>query len=175
MTHASQFSSDEERWSEISNFPSYHVSSRGRVRNADTNFFIATTKKPNGLLMVGLMQAGIQRKRSLALLVANAFVRRPSESFDTPIHLNGNRAINHYTNLEWRPLWFARKYMRQFVDDHQTYDYPIEDVETAEHYKNSMEASMMNGVIDVEIRMSMMNNHRVWPTGQIFRDAVVNR
>lgn len=182
MTHASQFSSDEERWREISNFPSYEVSSGGRVRNKDTNFYITPTRKPNGLLMVGLMQVGVQCKRSLALLVANAFVRRPTDtsgepnmSFDTPVHRNGDRSVNDYTNLMWRPLWFARKYMRQFIDDHQTYNNPIEDVETGEYYKNSMEASIVNGVLDVEIRLSMLNNHYVWPTGQVFRDAIVNR
>lgn len=175
MTQFTQFSSDEERWSEISNFPSYSVSSKGRVMNTDTNFVLTTTKKPNGLVMVGLMQAGLQRKRSLALLVANAFVRRTNESFETPIHLNGDRSVNHYTNLTWRPLWFARLFMKQFTDGHHTYNEPIEDVETGEYYKNSMDASMFNGVLDSEIRISMLNNTYVWPTGQVFRDAVINR
>jgi hypothetical protein len=175
MTQSTQFSSDEERWSEISNFPSYSISSKGRVMNTDTNCVMSVTSKPNGLLMVGMMQAGLQRKRSLALLVANAFVPRVTASFDTPIHLNGDRSDNHYTNLAWRPLWFARKYMAQFEDNHQTYNEPIEDVETGEYYKNSMEASIANGVLDGEIRLSMMNNTFVWPTGQVFRDTVVNR
>lgn len=142
--------------------------------NTDRQLYIATTKKPNGMLMVGLMQGGVQCKRSLALLVASAFIRKPSESFDTPIHLNGDRSFNHYLNLMWRPRWFARKYMNQFVDGHLTYIQPIEDVETGERYKNSMDASMINGVLDSEIRLSMLQNTYVWPTGQVFRDAVIN-
>lgn len=174
MTHASQFSSDAERWSEISNFPSYEVSSKGKVRNKDTQFYITPSRKPNGLRMVGLMQ-GVQRKRSLALLVLHAFVPQNNPSFDSPIWLDGDRANNNYTNLLWRPLWFSRKYMNQFTDNHQTYNEPIEDVETGEYYKNSMEAAMTTGVLDAEIRLSMLNNTYVWPTGQVFRDAVVNR
>lgn len=173
MTQLTHFSSEEEVWSEINTFPSYAVSNKGRVMNNDTKYLIAQTTKPNGLVMVGLMQAGVQYKRSLALLVANAFVHRPQASFDTPIHFNGNRSDNHYRNLTWRPLWFARKYMKQFVDDHQTYDSPIEDIETGERYKNSMTAAVMNGVLDSEIRTSMLNNTYVWPTGQVFRDVVI--
>ena len=176
MTQLSQFSSEEERSSEISNIPSYEVSSWGRVRNKNTQFYIAATKKPNGLRMVGLMDSGGQRKRSLPLLVANAFVPRPQASFDTPMHLNGDRANNDYRNLVWRPLWLARKFMKQFEDDyHETCDYPIEDVETGEWYKNSMEASMTNGVLDEHIRLAMLNNTYVFPTGQVFRKAILDR
>lgn len=163
-----------ERWAEISDFPGYSVSDWGRVLNQTTGFCLTPTKKPSGLVMVGLMANRVQCKRSLPLLVANAFVIRPSnELFDTPINLDGDRMNNNYTNLMWRPLWFARKYSRQFNDEHATVDMPIEDVETGEVYQDSMHASTYNGVLDVEIYLSMLNNTYVWPTGQIFR--VVNK
>jgi hypothetical protein len=73
----------------------------------------------------------------------------------------------------WRPLWFARKYNKQFTDGHATFDRPVEDVETGEVYENSMHAAIVNGVLDVEIYLSMLNNYYVWPTGQIFREAHV--
>ena len=129
--------------------------------------------------MVGLMRyceerkKPVQYKRSLTLLVAEEFLPptgRPA--FDTPINLNGDRTDNHYTNLMWRPLWFARKYTKQFSDDHITCAYPIEDVETREFYKNSMDAATTLGLLDVEIYLSMCNNTYVWPTGQIFRKAL---
>jgi hypothetical protein len=166
----------EERWAEISGFPGYSVSDYGRVLNQMTGFYLTPTKKPSGLVMVGLMsrtkQHTLQCKRSLPLLVASAFVQRPSnESFDTPINLDGDRMNNNYTNLMWRPLWFARKYAKQFHDGHVIFDRPIEDVETGEIYRDSMHASTYNGILDVEIYLSMLNNTYVWPTGQIFREA----
>jgi hypothetical protein len=168
-----QFSPTPERWAEIRDFPGYSVSDWGHVLNNQTGCLLTPTRKPSGLFMVGLMTRTIQHKRSLPLLVASAFLPRPSnDSFDTPINLSGDRSDNHYTNLMWRPLWFARKYTRQFQDDHTTFDRPIEDVETGEVYKNSMHASTFNGVLDVEIYLSMLNNTYVWPTGQIFREAI---
>jgi hypothetical protein len=172
MQQNNHFSPENERWVEIDKFPGYSVSDWGRVLNANTGFYIKASYKPQGLPMVGLMRNGTQHKRSLPLLVASAFVPQPNEAFDTPINLNGDRSDNRFRNLLWRPLWFARKYMRQFIDDHVTFPDPIEDVETGEHYKNSMEASTINGILDVEIYLSMMNNTYVWPTGQIFREAV---
>jgi hypothetical protein len=166
--------SSEEQWSEIRDFLGYSVSNRGRVMNVATGFCMTPTKKQNsGLLMVGLMKNGVQYKRSLTLLVAREFVPpHPNEKFDTPINLNGDRADNQSTNLMWRPLWFAREYNKQFTDDHATYDFPIEDVETGIMYKDSYSAAIEHGLLEHEIVMSMANNTYVWPTCQIFREAI---
>lgn len=173
MTHETPFSSvPDERWIEISDFPGYMVSDWGRVLNASTGFHVKPTVNTKGLYMVGLMQAGIQRKRSLPLLVAREYVRRPNDEFDTPINLDGNRANNHYANIAWRPLWFARRYSKQFTDGHATIDVPIENIETREVYKNSMAASIACGVLDIDIVLSMHNNTYVWPLGQIFRESL---
>jgi hypothetical protein len=169
-----QFSPDqEERWVEISDFPGYEVSDWGRVMRTDTGAILTPTSKPGGLRMIGLMKERKQHKRSLALLVARAFVPpHPYPSCDTPIHLNGDRAHNHYTNLMWRPLWFARKYQQQFSDGHPTFEHMIEDVETHITYKDSWSAAVHHGLLDTEIITAMHNNLYVWPTGQIFREAI---
>lgn len=172
MIQDSVFSTVQERWSEIREFPGYFVSDCGRVLNDRRGSYLTPTRKANGLVMVGLMSGSVQRKRSLPLLVAGAFLPRPRDGFDTPINLDGDRNNNHYTNLMWRPLWFARKYHEQFNDRHATFPSPIEDVETGERYMNSMHASVVNGVLDIEIYMSMINNVYVWPTGQIFRETI---
>jgi len=171
MTQDTQFSPDE-RWVEISDFPGYSVSDWGRVLNMRTGFCLKATPNTKNLYIVGLMRKGIQHKRSLPLLVAREFVQRPNATFDTPINLDGERANNHYSNLAWRPLWFARKYGAQFTDGHAGFDSPIEDIETGEVYKDSMHASIVNGILDSEIVLSMHNNSYVWPTGQIFREAL---
>jgi hypothetical protein len=170
-----QFSS-QEMWSEIRDFPKYEVSNLGRVRNTVTQTFVTPTPKPTGMLMVGLMRDRIQCKKSLTLLVATAFVPpHPNEAFDTPINLNGDRSNNDASNLMWRPLWFARLYNRQFTTPHATYDYPIEDVETHIVYKDSYSASVQHGILEQEIVIAMTNNTYVWPTGQIFREAILDR
>src|SRR3954469_1223306 len=64
--------SSQEVWSEIHDFPGYKISSWGRVLSDKTNGFITPTMKNVGFNMVGLMQRGVQRKRSLPLLVAHA-------------------------------------------------------------------------------------------------------
>jgi hypothetical protein len=166
------FSPEQERWAEISDFPGYSVSDCGRVMNRDSGAILTPSSKPGGLRMIGLMKERTQMKKSLPLLVASAFVPpHPYPKFDTPIHLNGDRAFNHYTNLMWRPLWFARKYMQQFSDGHLSFEHMIEDVETHIAYKDSWSAAVHHGLLDNEIIVSMHNNTYVWPTGQIFRVA----
>lgn len=171
---SAQFSPEQERWAEISEFPGYSVSDHGQVKRLDTKTLLSPTTKPGGLHMVGLMKDKQHFKRSLPLLVARAFVPpHPYPKFDTPIHLDGDRSFNHWTNLMWRPLWFARRYMQQFSDGHQTWDTTIEDVETHIVYQDSWSAAVHHGLLDMEIVMSMLNNTYVWPTGQVFREVKI--
>lgn len=177
MITEERFSTDTtEAWVEISDFPDYSVSSLGNVRRDDTGRLITPSSKGHGLVMVGLMRYSdqhgrpIQHKRSLPLLVARAFVGNPRpQVFDTPINLDGDRTNNKANNLAWRPLWFARDYMRQFVIPHASYDGPIEDVESYVTYENTYSAAVHHGLLEQEIVMSMHNNTYVFPTGQIFR------
>lgn len=172
MESSLPFSDLAERWDDIVEFPGYSVSDHGRVLNTRTGLYVKPTTNSRRLAIIGLMKNRVQHKRSLALLVANSFVLKPSNTnFDTPVNLDGDRMDNHYSNLMWRPLWFARKYSRQFTDGHATFEYPIEDVETGELYRSSMHAAISNGVLDTEIYLAMINNTYVWPTGQIFREV----
>lgn len=163
----------EERWVDLADFPGYALSDWGNVFNIRNQTPVKPHANSRGLAMVGFMLNGVQRKRSLALLVASIFLPAPrSESFDTPINLDGDRMNNRFSNLAWRPLWFARKYGVQFTDGHPTCETPIEDVETGEKYQSSMAASVHNGVLDFDIYLSMINNTYVFPTGQVFRHAI---
>lgn len=167
------FSPAPERWAEISDFPDYAVSDHGRVMRLDTETFLSPVAKPGGLRFIGLMKERKQYKRSLPLLVARAFVEPESHpSFDTPIHLDGDPDLNHYTNLMWRPLWFARRYKQQFSDGHLTFENKIEDMETGTIYKDSWSAAVHHGLLDVDIIVGMHNNLYVWPTHQYFREVM---
>lgn len=169
-----QFSSKYERWSEIRDFPGYSVSDQGRVMNNKFERLVSLTMNSTGVVMVGLMQDRYQKKRSLPLLVADAFVPRDPKkpAFDTVIHLDGRCDNNHYSNLKWRPLWFAREFKRQFTSNPQIFTSPVQDVETGEIFENSMHAAIMHGVLAIDVIRSAIENTYVWPTGQIFRDPV---
>jgi hypothetical protein len=115
------------------------------------------------------MQDGDQKHRSVALLVASAFIPRPSEPFDTPINLNGLRIDNNVDNLVWRPRWFAIKYNRQFKYPYENpIVAPVENVETGEVFENSWDCSKQHGLLEEDLVLSILNRTFVWPTYQQF-------
>jgi hypothetical protein len=164
-----------EEWRVVQGFPSYSVSNTGLIRsdieykNGNTGRIIQPSKNQRGLAYVGLMKNGVQHKRSVALMVAHAFVltARPL-AFNTPINLNGDRFDNHASNLLWRPLWFARKYFRQFAYPHARIPRPIVEVKTEQVFENSWDAALTHGLLDEEIFVSMVDKTYVWPTYQRF-------
>lgn len=163
------FSSLPERWREIREFPRYKVSDWGRVVNVDTGRILKQKLNSREIVMVGLMKDRRQYHRSIPKLVARTYLSRLVDSFDTPIHLDGDPLNNHATNLMWRPLWFARRYRRQFPAVLTEYHVPIVDVESGVHYEHTWDAAIRCGLLEQEISITMENNSYVWPTGQIFR------
>ena len=159
-----------ELWKQITTFPDYSVSDEGSVRNDRTGHRLALLRNQRGIIHVGLNRGNAQYKRSVTVLVAETFLPPPpSEAFDTPINLNGDRSHNFVENLLWRPRWFAVRYHQQFFNDLRGYDRPIEEVETGEQFETSWEAATRYGLIDTYIKMAIINEHRVWPTNQLYR------
>lgn len=159
-----------EAWVTIKTFPGYLISDHGRVRNEDTGRLLALLRNQRGIVHVGLVRDGQQLKRSVAHLVADAFLPPPPNSaFDCPINLDGDRVNNFAVNLLWRPRWFAVKYFQQFVNGVRGFDIPIEDLETGEQFKTSWDAATRYGLIDLHIKVAILNHKRVWPTNQLYR------
>jgi hypothetical protein len=158
-----------EVWTRIENFPEYSVSSYGRIRSSKTDQILLLNKNQYGVLQVGLMKDGIQRHRSVPLLIAKAFIPQPRGAFDTPINLDGDRTNNHIENLVWRPRWFAIKYNRQFV---HPYEFPLMspliDLKSREVYRDSGECFRRNGLLEQDLVYSILNRTYVWPTYQEF-------
>lgn len=162
-----------EEWQEIPAFPGYSVSTTGLVRNDKTERNVARCVNQRGIVYVGLCRDGRQYKRSLPVLVLEAFSLRPSFKFDTPINLDGNRSNNDISNLMWRPRWFALKYATQFLyNSVGRISDPVEIVETKEVFENSWHASTTLGVLDHEIAISVMTKNWVYPLRQHFRRLV---
>lgn len=156
-------------WMEIDDFPGYSVSNMGRVRNDETGKILALQRNQNGIVNVGLTRGRQQYKRSVAVLVARAFLGDPQpEIFDTPIHLDGDMANNCISNLMWRPRWFAIKYQQQFKRG-PSIDRQIQEITSGYRFNNSMDAATTFGLLDREIQSSIIHRTYVWPTYQRFR------
>lgn len=160
----------EEIWSHITDFPKYAVSNHGSVMNVLTHTLMKHLRNQRGYTYVGLFNAkGVQLNRSVALLVANAFLKpHPLSSFNTPINVNGIRTDNYVSNLMWRPRWFAYKYHRQFYTGPRGFLQPVYDVDTGEQYPTSFQAAIRYGLLDREILLSAIRNEPVWPTEKRF-------
>lgn len=154
-----------EEWRELESFPGYSVSSFGRLRADKSGRILSLNENQFGLLQVGIMKDGIQFHRSVPLLVAKAFIEQPSEAFDTPINLNGDRRDNSVGNLMWRPRWFAVKYNQQFKHPFDNpITVPIVDLKTGEYYDNSFDCATKNGYLERDLVLSIINRTYVWPT-----------
>lgn len=166
-----------ESWKTIPSFHGYSVSDSGRVRNDDTGRLMVIKRNQHGVCHVGLYKHVKQHRRGVALLVANAFVSKldhEHKTFNTPIHLDGDRSNNRAENLMWRPTWFAQKYTRQFNSNQLGIDEPIIEVNTQERFENSWAAVKTYGLLNNEIMMAIANRTYVWPTYQEFRVLAEN-
>lgn len=164
-----------EEWCVVQGFPNYSVSSLGQIRsdieykNGNTGRIIRQSTNQRGVAYVGLMKNGLQHKRSVALMVAHAYIfTARSHTFTTPINLDGNRLNNRVENLMWRPLWFARRYFGQFECPHARIPDPIMEVKTHIVYENSWDAALQLGLLDAEIFEAILDKTYVWPTYQTF-------
>jgi NUMOD4 motif len=158
-----------EEWKTIEHFPEYSVSNYGQVRTNKSGRILQLNINQYGLLQVGLMKDGVQRHRSVPLLVAKAFLPELPGPFDTPINLDGDRFNNHVDNLLWRPRWFAIRYNQQF---RYPYDSPILspiiDLVTGDISENSFECAKKYGLLERDVVLSIASRTYVWPTYQQF-------
>ncbi|QEQ93944.1 HNH endonuclease [Streptomyces phage Kardashian] len=150
-----------EEWREIGLFPGYSVSDAGSVRNDETDRRLIPQVNQHGIVHVGLTKGRVQYRRSLAIIVAEAFIVRPSFTFDTPINLDGDRRNNRADNLMWRPRWHAKKYFQQFKQGAPCIVRKVQNVETGEVFENSWSAATTLGAIDRDIAYSVVSGERV--------------
>lgn len=158
-------------WVEIEEFPDYSVSDEGMVRNDRFGRLMHLTINQQGVVKVGLSRGNEQFTRSVALLVAKAFLPTPANlNFNTPINLDGDRTNNAVDNLMWRPRWFAIKYHSQFKKQHLSFNVPIMDISTGERFKNSFEAAVQFGLLEEDVALAIINRTYVFPTYQEFKE-----
>jgi len=160
-----------ELWSEIPSFENYSISNYGAVRNSRGDL-LSTGRNQQGVLYVQLWRGGKPYNRAIAPIVANAFLQEPPHhSWDTPIHLNGNRVDVSVENLMWRPRWFAIDYHQQILLASQN---KVRDVLTRE--ADTIKAMCMRfGLLPAKVfeqaadyTNEIHSIFGVWPTGQMF-------
>lgn len=166
--------SNDVPWVAVQGFPGYSVNPLGQVRKDSTGRVLHTRLTQYGTPYVGLMRDWRQHIRSLPLLVANAFIPKPSPIFDTPINLDGDRLNCAVSNLMWRPRWYAVLYNQQFQD---RYPNPIRAAVRAvnenEVFPNSFAAACHYGLLEREVVLSVLNATYTVPTYQFFELAAV--
>jgi hypothetical protein len=156
-------------WVPVEGFPGYSINPLGQVAKDSTGRLLIPRYNQYGVPYVGLMREWQQCSRSLPRLVARAFLPAPSDIFDTPIQLDGNRSNCRVDNLMWRPRWYAVQYNRQFEN---RYDHPINspvrEIHDRERFPNSFAAACRYGLLEREVVLSILNRMPTWPTYQYF-------
>jgi hypothetical protein len=161
---------NEGNWVPVEGFPGYSINPLGQVSRDSTGRLLVPRYNQYGVPYVGLMREWQQCSRSLPRLVARAFLPSPSDIFDTPIQIDGDRSNCRADNLMWRPRWYAVLYNRQF-EGHR-YDRPINEpvreTQEREKFPNSLVAACRYGLLEREVVLSVVNRTPAWPTYQYF-------
>lgn len=158
------------RWKDVVGFPDYSVSNYGEIHSDKTRRTLRQTPIQYGVLTVMMWRDGKQNRRSVATLVAKAFVPIVREDFNTPIHLDGNRANCRADNLMWRSRPFAVAYHRdrlqaRFAD----WKTPFEILETGERFNHITDAAMKYGVREVDLIVGLTNGTAPYLLGKHLR------
>ena len=160
---------ESDDWVPVAGFPGYSINPLGQVSRDSTGRLLMPRYNQYGVPYVGLMRDWQQCSRSLPLLVARAFLPRPSNIFDTPIQIDGDRSNCKADNLMWRPRWYAIQYNRQFEDRYdKAINAPIRAVNEGERFSNSLDAACRYGLLEREVVLSIVNRTPAWPTYQYF-------
>lgn len=156
-------------WHPVVGFSGYSVNILGQVVRDSTGRLLVPRYNQYGVPYVGLMREWQQCIRSLPRLVANTFLPRPSQFFDTPIQLDGDPSNCRVDNLMWRPRQYAVNYKRQFEERYpQSINEPVHAVNERERFPNSLAAACRYGLLEREVVLSILHRTPAWPTYQNF-------
>lgn len=158
----------------IEEFPDYLITKEGRVYTERTGLERRPSMTREGAVKITLYDEGRPYTKSLALLVAKAFLWNDfdPEIFDTPIHLDNDLSNNQVDNLAWRPRWFAVKYQKQYWNiEFRNAKTSIQDVVTERIYDTYIEPCQEFGILYMDIIQSCIRGTDVFPTHKVFQDV----
>lgn len=159
-----------ERWKDVVGFSDYVVSNYGEVYCSRTGRILRQTPVQYGMLTVGLWRDNKQHRRSVATLVATAFLDKQRDDFNTPIHLDGDRSNCRVDNLAWRPRHFAVRYHLERKNPRfPKWKRPFELVQTEEEFDSIGVAAVKYGMLESDIFIGLTNGTSVFPMWVHFR------
>lgn len=159
------------RWQVIPEFPIYIIDEYGQIFNTMTHEQMRTSQTNHGHGKISLMAPDKTRHtRSVAVLVAEAFVEPPTLLCDTVVILDGNLDNIVASNLVWRPKGFAWNYVRQLKTPQPLHftNLRVTNVVDNVEYMSIVQAGMIEGLLFVDIWRSTYSGSRVFPYGAIF-------
>lgn len=158
-------------WKIIEDFPNYAINRFGDIWNLVRDAPMQTSLTNHGHTKISLVRDGQRYDRSVAVLVAQAFVPVPNPKCDSVIILNGILSDVRAENLMWRPRSFAWQYSRQLRIYQPVYYYnlEVEDVVYNVIYENIETAGKTLGILFDDIWRSTYRGTQVYPTNSIFK------
>lgn len=160
----------EEEWRSIPEFPNYEISNYGQVYNRRFQRLMRVSQSNHGHTKVTLQNGRGRFTRSVAQLVAEAFVEAPNLLCDNLMILDGELKNVRADNLAWRPRTFAWKYTHQLKveqPDHY-YHLPVLNTTTNSKYRAIVEAGVMEGLLFDDIWRSTYTGKPTYPYGCVF-------
>lgn len=163
----------EEVYADIPDFSDYAVTNRGRIYNRRRGIFMSISHTTFGNLKISLVADwdGQRYTRSVAQIVAEAFVEPPNEMCDCVMMLDGDAYNVDASNLVWRPRWFAWKYVRQLktIQPLHYRNLYVMNEKTGVIYRSIIEAGKAEGVLFDDIWRSTYRGDSIFPNDSTYK------
>lgn len=162
----------KEAWKPIPNFSNYLVNVDGEIFSTLQNRFMKSSTTLMGHRKITLVADwdGERYTRSVAQIVAEAFVDPPNFLCDQVILLDGDFMNLKADNLAWRPRWFAWKYARQLKIQQPVHYHNLRviNLTTGRQYASIVEAGITEGLLFHDIWRSTYTGTAIFPNKAIF-------
>jgi hypothetical protein len=129
----------DEVWAPVSGFPSYEVSTYGRLYSHNQNLILKPWTSHWGYLQAKLSMNGITKTVTIHRLVAETFLSGASPDLEVN-HIDGDKTYNHVDNLEWvtREENIQHGYDTELISSRKR---RVENLDTGEIYPSITEAA----------------------------------
>ncbi|MET0786723.1 MAG: NUMOD4 domain-containing protein [Paenisporosarcina sp.] len=163
----------EEEWRTIPEFTNYQISNFGNIYNIKYDMYMRTSVNNFGHVKITLKshRTGQRYTRSVAQMVAEAFVEPPNLLCDAVVVLDGDFTNVRAENLVWRPTWFSWRYTHQLKWPQPLHyrNLPVINLQTGVEYNSIIEAGMNEGLLFADIWRSTYTGAPIFPYKAVFK------
>lgn len=131
----------EEKWKMVDEFPTYSISSCGRLRNDITRHILIGGYDRDGYKQATICYAGKQYNRRICRLVAIAFIPNPN-NLPMVNHKDENKENDCVDNLEW----CTAEYNNNYGNKNQSMRKRVRCIETKREYDGLRVAEKQCGI-----------------------------